>query len=46
VSGRTRHFRIVHLDGDASLVGSLVEAEISGAGPNSLQGSLRQQPIH
>jgi tRNA-2-methylthio-N6-dimethylallyladenosine synthase len=46
VAGRTRHFRIVHLDGEASLVGSFVEAEITGAGPNSLQGRLRRQPIH
>jgi tRNA-2-methylthio-N6-dimethylallyladenosine synthase len=45
VSGRTRQFRIVHFDGPAELVGRLVEVEISGAGPNALQGGL-SQPIH
>jgi tRNA-2-methylthio-N6-dimethylallyladenosine synthase len=39
-SGRTRHFRIVHLDGAPDLVGRLVKVEIAGAGPNSLQGRL------
>jgi tRNA-2-methylthio-N6-dimethylallyladenosine synthase len=45
VSGRTRHFRIVHFDGAEDLVGRLVEVEITGAGPNALQGRLLQ-PIH
>ena len=45
VSGRTRHFRIVHFDGAGDLVGRLVAAEITGAGPNALQGRLLQ-PIH
>jgi tRNA-2-methylthio-N6-dimethylallyladenosine synthase len=45
VSGRTRQFRIVHLDGPADLVGRLVEVEITGAGPNALQGRL-SQPVH
>jgi tRNA-2-methylthio-N6-dimethylallyladenosine synthase len=45
VSGRTPHFRIVHLDGPAGLVGRLVEVEITGAGPNALQGRL-PQAIH
>jgi tRNA-2-methylthio-N6-dimethylallyladenosine synthase len=38
VSGRTRHFRIVHLDGPASLVGSLVRVRFAAAGPNALLG--------
>ena len=38
VSGRTRHFQIVHLDGDAGLLGRTLEAEIVGAGPNALRG--------
>jgi tRNA-2-methylthio-N6-dimethylallyladenosine synthase len=45
VSGRTRHFRIIHLDGPESLVGRLVPVEITGAGPNALRGRLLQ-PIH
>jgi len=45
VSGRSRHFRIVHLAGDEGLVGRVVEVEITGAGPNALQGRLAQ-PIH
>jgi tRNA-2-methylthio-N6-dimethylallyladenosine synthase len=45
VSGRTRHFRIVHLDGPDELVGSLVRVEITGAGPNALVGRL-PQAIH
>jgi tRNA-2-methylthio-N6-dimethylallyladenosine synthase len=44
VSGRTPHFRIVHLDGPAELVGRRVEVEITRAGPNSLQGVLSQLP--
>jgi len=42
VSGRTPHFRIVHFDGPADLVGQFVTVEITGAGPNSLQGRLSQ----
>jgi len=42
VSGRTPHFRIVHIDGDASLVGRYVPVEITAAGANSLQGTVSQ----
>ncbi len=42
VSGRTPHFRIVHFDGPDELVGSLAQVEITGAGPNALQGRLSQ----
>jgi tRNA-2-methylthio-N6-dimethylallyladenosine synthase len=42
VSGRSRHFRIVHLDGPPDLVGRTVRVEITGAGPNALQGRLLQ----
>jgi tRNA-2-methylthio-N6-dimethylallyladenosine synthase len=45
-SGRTPHFRIVHLDCDEALVGQTVDVEITGGGANSLQGRLCQQPIH
>jgi tRNA-2-methylthio-N6-dimethylallyladenosine synthase len=38
VSGRTRHFQIVHLEGDAALVGRTLDVEIVGAGPNALRG--------
>jgi len=45
VSGRTPHYRIVHFDGAANLVGQIVEVEITAAGPNALLGRLAQ-PIH
>jgi tRNA A37 methylthiotransferase MiaB len=45
VSGRTPHFRIVHLDGNESLLGRTVRVEITDAGANSLSGRLAQ-PIH
>jgi len=38
VAGRTRDFRIVHLDGDEGLLGQTLEVEISASGPNSLVG--------
>jgi tRNA-2-methylthio-N6-dimethylallyladenosine synthase len=40
VSGRSPHFRIVHADGPADLVGSTVDVEILGAGANSLTGRI------
>ena len=40
LSGRSPHFRIVHFDGPASLLGRLVEVEITGSGPNSLTGRI------
>jgi tRNA-2-methylthio-N6-dimethylallyladenosine synthase len=45
-SGRTPHFRIVHLDGHEDLVGQLVGVEIVGSGANSLQGRLCRQAVH
>jgi tRNA-2-methylthio-N6-dimethylallyladenosine synthase len=39
VAGRTRDFRIVHLDGDERLLGQTVDVEITASGPNSLVGS-------
>jgi tRNA-2-methylthio-N6-dimethylallyladenosine synthase len=42
VSGRTRHFRIVHLDGGPELLGRTIEVEVRGSGPNALVG----QPAH
>ena len=38
LSGRTPHFRIVHLDGPANLQGKRVPVEIVGAGANALLG--------
>ena len=38
VSGRTRDFRIVHLEGGASEVGRTIQVDITGSGPNSLSG--------
>jgi tRNA-2-methylthio-N6-dimethylallyladenosine synthase len=50
VSGRTPHFRIVHLEGSASLLGQLVEVQVTGAGANSLSGRpcgrLSSAPTH
>jgi tRNA-2-methylthio-N6-dimethylallyladenosine synthase len=40
VSGRTRHHKLVHLDGDPALVGRLVDVRIEHAGPYALRGSL------
>ncbi len=40
LSGRTRHFRLVHFDGPATLLGRLVEVAITGAGANSLTGHI------
>jgi tRNA-2-methylthio-N6-dimethylallyladenosine synthase len=38
LSGRTRHFRIVHFDGPAIRLGEEVDVEVTGSGPNSLTG--------
>jgi tRNA-2-methylthio-N6-dimethylallyladenosine synthase len=38
VSGRTRDFRIVHVDGDPSAVGRMMDVDITASGPNSLSG--------
>jgi tRNA-2-methylthio-N6-dimethylallyladenosine synthase len=40
LSGRTENNRVVNFEGDARLVGRLVEVEISEALPNSLRGRL------
>jgi tRNA-2-methylthio-N6-dimethylallyladenosine synthase len=42
LSGRTRDFRIVHLDGPAEWLGRLVEVDIIGSGPNALRGRARE----
>jgi tRNA-2-methylthio-N6-dimethylallyladenosine synthase len=41
LAGRTPHFRVVHFEGPPTLVGSLVEVEVTDAGPNSLVGRLK-----
>jgi tRNA-2-methylthio-N6-dimethylallyladenosine synthase len=46
LAGRTRDFRIVHLDGPAELLGRFVDVEITGASPNALQGRAARQTIH
>jgi len=38
LSGRTPHFRIVHLDGPPQWMGRTIEVAIEGAGANSLMG--------
>lgn len=40
MSGRTENNRVVNFDGDESLIGSLVDVEITEALPNSLRGKL------
>jgi tRNA-2-methylthio-N6-dimethylallyladenosine synthase len=40
LSGRTPHFRLVHLDGSAELVGQVVTVEVTGSGSNALMGRL------
>jgi tRNA-2-methylthio-N6-dimethylallyladenosine synthase len=40
VAGRTRHHKLVHLAGDASLVGRLVNVRVEHAGPYALRGRL------
>jgi tRNA-2-methylthio-N6-dimethylallyladenosine synthase len=45
LAGRTRDFRIVHFDGPPELLGRLVEVQITGSSPNSLQGRF-EQTIH
>ena len=38
VSGRTRDFRIVHVDGEVEEIGRTIHVDITGSGPNSLTG--------
>lgn len=45
LSGRTRDFRIAHLDGPDALLGRSVLVEITSAGANSLRGRV-SQAIH
>jgi len=40
LSGRSRHNKLVHLRGPASLVGSIVSVRVDHAGPYSLRGRL------
>jgi tRNA-2-methylthio-N6-dimethylallyladenosine synthase len=40
VSGRTRHHKLVHLEGDPTLVGRFVDVRIEHAGPYALRGNL------
>jgi tRNA-2-methylthio-N6-dimethylallyladenosine synthase len=49
VAGRTRDFRIVHLDGPAELLGQVLRVAIVGASPNALKGlpeSRSEQATH
>ena len=39
VAGRTRHNKLVHLDGGPELVGRFVSVRIEHAGPYALTGS-------
>jgi len=45
VSGRTRHFRTIHLDAPERLVGSLVTVEVVGGGANTLTGRLIEPTV-
>ena len=42
VSGRSRHFRIVHFDGPDAWLGRILTVDVTGAGPNSLTGRARE----
>jgi tRNA-2-methylthio-N6-dimethylallyladenosine synthase len=42
VAGRTRDFRIVHLDGSPDLLGRVLTVEVTASGPNSLVGSAAE----
>jgi tRNA-2-methylthio-N6-dimethylallyladenosine synthase len=42
VSGRSPHFRIVHVPGPPALMGNTVLAEVVESGPNALKGRLLQ----
>ena len=46
VIGRTPYLQSVHANGDASLIGELVDVEIIGVGPNSLRGRLVTPASH
>ena len=46
VAGRTRDFRIVHLDGEAGLLGRILEVDVTAASPNALQGRPAAESIH
>jgi tRNA-2-methylthio-N6-dimethylallyladenosine synthase len=45
VAGRTRDFRIVHLDGGPADLGRMLRVEITGSGPNSLVGRRLDNPV-
>jgi tRNA-2-methylthio-N6-dimethylallyladenosine synthase len=38
--GRSPYLQAVHVDGHESLIGSMIEVEILGAGPNSLEADI------
>jgi tRNA-2-methylthio-N6-dimethylallyladenosine synthase len=40
LSGRTRDFRIAHVDGPPAWLGRLVTVDVTGGGPNSLTGRV------
>jgi len=42
ISGRTPHFRIIHLEGSPDILGRTVEAEVTHSGPNALRGAILQ----
>jgi tRNA-2-methylthio-N6-dimethylallyladenosine synthase len=44
LAGRTSNNKIVNFDGQDALIGSIVQVEITGYGPNSLKGILIQNP--
>ena len=41
LSGRTRYHRLVHLNGEPSLVGRFVTVRVEHAGPYALRGTVR-----
>jgi tRNA-2-methylthio-N6-dimethylallyladenosine synthase len=45
LAGRTENNRVVNFDGPGTLIGELVEVEITEALPNSLRGVLAPVPL-
>jgi tRNA-2-methylthio-N6-dimethylallyladenosine synthase len=43
--GRSPYLQAVHTEADSSLLGRILEVEISSAGPNSLAGAVRIAPL-
>jgi tRNA-2-methylthio-N6-dimethylallyladenosine synthase len=43
IAGRSPYLQAVHVEGPMSLIGTIAEVDISGAGPNSLTGVMKSE---